>query len=190
MKRKKITPSQLSLFSRSPVVGAWWNELRVQGLFKDKLPERNELENQLLKDGIRHEELLIANLKKQGCRIAELEGKQTEIDYQSSIDAMAEGYDYIWQASLNNKEMRGTADLLKKIKGSSPFGDWTYQPIECKLSSKTKTTPHCFYVRADTSRARRAAPREREWERRRNTMFCAATAVSSLANACASSSSP
>ena len=103
MKRKKITPSQLSLFSRSPVVGAWWNELRVQGLFKDRLPERNELENQLLKDGIRHEELLIANLKKQGHRIAELGGKQTEIDYQSSIDAMAEGYDYIWQASLNNK---------------------------------------------------------------------------------------
>ena len=27
MKRKKITPSQLSLFSRSPVVGAVWNEL-------------------------------------------------------------------------------------------------------------------------------------------------------------------
>ena len=145
MKRKKITPSQLSLFSRSPVVGAWWNELRVQGLFKDRLPERNELENQLLKDGIRHEELLIANLKKQGYRIAELGGKQTEIDYQSSIDAMAEGYDYIWQASLNNKEMRGTADLLEKIKGSSPFGDWTYQPIECKLSSKTKTT---FLVQA------------------------------------------
>ena len=139
MKRKRITPSQLSLFSRSPVVGAWWNELRVQGLFKEKLPERNELENQLLKDGIRHEELLIANLKKQGYRIAELEGKQTEIDYQSSIDAMAEGYDFIWQASLNNEEMRGTADLLEKIKGSSPFGDWTYQPIECKLSSKTKT---------------------------------------------------
>ena len=64
MKRKRITPSQLSLFSRSPVVGAWWNELRVQGLFKEKLPERNELENQLLKDGIRHEELLIAKLKK------------------------------------------------------------------------------------------------------------------------------
>ena len=57
--KRKITPSQLSLFSRSPVVGAWWNELRAQGLFKDRLPERNELENQLLKDGIRHEELLI-----------------------------------------------------------------------------------------------------------------------------------
>ena len=145
MKRKKITPSQLSLFSRSPVVGAWWNELRVQGLFKDRLPERNELENQLLKDGIRHEELLIANLKKQGYRIAELRGEQTDIDYQSSIDAMMEGYDFIWQASLNNEEMRGTADLLEKIKGSSPFGDWTYQPIECKLSSKTKTT---FLVQA------------------------------------------
>ena len=39
--------------------------LYAQGLFKDKLPEKNELENQLLKDGIRHEELLISSLKKQ-----------------------------------------------------------------------------------------------------------------------------
>ena len=28
-----ITPSQLALFSRSPVIGAWWEELKAQGLF-------------------------------------------------------------------------------------------------------------------------------------------------------------
>ena len=79
MKRKKIRPSQLSLFSRSPVVGAWWNELRVQGLFKDKLPERNELENQLLKDGIRHEELLIANLKNKVTELLNLEANKLKL---------------------------------------------------------------------------------------------------------------
>ena len=60
---------------------------------------------------------------------------------------MADGCDYIWQASLKNKEMRGSADLLKRIEGTSHFGNWTYQPIECKLSSKTKTT---FLVQASS----------------------------------------
>ena len=145
MKKRIITPTQLSLFSRSPEVGAWWNELKSRGLFKDKLPEKNELENQLLKDGIRHEELLISNLKKQGHKIAELTGKQNESDYKDTKKAMEDGFDYIWQASLKNKEMRGSADLLKRIEGTSNYGNWTYQPIECKLSSKTKTT---FLVQA------------------------------------------
>mgnify|MGYP003327776296 FL=1 len=89
--------------------------------------------------------LKIKKLKKQGFQIAELEGKQNESDYQATKKAMSDGYDFIWQASLTNEEMRGSADLLRKIPGSSPFGDWSYQPIECKLSSKTKTT---FLVQA------------------------------------------
>ena len=145
MHPRKITPSQLALFSRSPVIGAWWEELRSQGLFKDKCPENTELDKQLFLDGLRHEEVLIKKLKKQGFRIAKLEGKQNEDSYEATLGAMSDGYDFIWQASLTNMEMRGSADLLKKINGSSPFGNWSYQPIECKLSSKTKTT---FLVQA------------------------------------------
>ena len=129
---RKITPTQLALFSRSPVVGAWWEELKSQGLFKDKRPDDTELDKQLFIDGLRHEEVLIKKLKKKGFRIAELEGKQTECDYKATKQAMSHGYDFIWQASLTNEEMRGSADLLKKVQGSSPFGNWSYQPIECK----------------------------------------------------------
>ena len=142
---RKITPTQLALFSRSPVVGAWWEELKSRGLFKEQRPDDTELDKQLFIDGLRHEEVLIKKLKKQGFQIAELEGKQSECDYQATKKAMSDGYDFIWQASLTNEEMQGSADLLRKIPGSSPFGDWSYQPIECKLSSKTKTT---FLVQA------------------------------------------
>ena len=145
MNSRKITPTQLSLFSRSPTVAAWWEELKSRGLFRDKKPDDTELDKQLFIDGIRHEKVLIGNLKKKGFRIAELEGKQNENNYKATKQAMSDGYDFIWQASLTNEEMRGSADLLKKIKGSSPFGAWSYQPIECKLSSKTKTT---FLVQA------------------------------------------
>ncbi len=142
---RQITPTQLSLFCRSPVIGAWWEELRAQGLFKDKRPDDTELDKQLFADGLRHEEVLIAKLEKKGFNVAHLPGKQNERDYLATKNAMADGYDFIWQASLHSDEMRGSADLLRKVKGSSLFGDWSYQPIECKLSSSAKTT---FLVQA------------------------------------------
>ncbi len=145
MTKRQITPTQLSLFSRSPIVGAWWEELHAQGLFKDQLPEPTALDKQLGKDGLRHEEVLISKLKKDGYRIASLPGKQIERDYQATKEAMADGYDFIWQASLQNEEMRGSADLLRRIKSPSSLGEWSYRPIECKLASKTKTT---FLVQA------------------------------------------
>jgi len=68
--KRIITPTQLSLFSRSPVVGAWWEELKSQGLFKEQRPDDTELDKQLFIDGLRHEEILIKKLKKQGFQIA------------------------------------------------------------------------------------------------------------------------
>ena len=47
MSFRKITPTQLALFSRSPIVGAWWEELKSQGLFKDQRPDDTELDKQL-----------------------------------------------------------------------------------------------------------------------------------------------
>ena len=44
MSSRKITPTQLSLFSRSPIVGAWWEELKSQGLFKDNKFNRGRLD--------------------------------------------------------------------------------------------------------------------------------------------------
>ena len=86
-----ITPSQLSLFSISPVIGAWWQEL----------------DQQLFADGLRHEEVLLEKLEKEGHRIARLPGKQTDADYTATKQAMAEGYDFIHQASLCDGGMRG-----------------------------------------------------------------------------------
>ena len=51
---------------------------------------------------------------------------------------MRSGADYIWQASMHNDEMRGSADLLERIEEPSALGDWSYIPIECKLSSHPK----------------------------------------------------
>ena len=110
-----VTPSQLSLFSISPVIGAWWQELEARKLFVDTKPAVSELDQQLFADGLRHEQVLLNKLEKQGHSIARLPGKQTEADYAATRDAMAEGVAFIHQASLCNEEMRGSADLLRRI---------------------------------------------------------------------------
>lgn len=139
------TPSKLSLFSRSPVIGAWWEELEARGLFEGVKPEISALDQQLFDDGIRHERVLLDKLERQGARIARLPGKQSDADYAATKAAMAEGFDFIHQASLCNEEMRGSADLLRRIEEPSEFGEWSYIPIECKLASKPRTT---FLVQA------------------------------------------
>lgn len=145
MTSRLITPSQLALFSRSPVVGAWWEELQARNLFQGEKPALSALDQQLLSDGLRLEQVLLSKLEAEGHSMARLTGKQSSADEAATRAAMAEGHDFIHQATLRNDEMRGSADLLRKIPGSSPFGDWSYIPIECKLSSKPRTT---FLVQA------------------------------------------
>ena len=105
-----ITPSQLSLFSISPVIGAWWEELQAQKLFEGSKPTVSELDQQLFADGLRHEQVLLTTLEKAGHSIVRLPGKQTEADYAATRKAMAQGVEFIHQASLCNEEMRGSAD--------------------------------------------------------------------------------
>ena len=145
MPTRLITPSQLSLFSISPVIGGWWEELQAQKLFEGCKPAVSELDQQLFADGLRHEQVLLTKLEKEGHSMARLPGKQTEADYAATSEAMAEGVEFIHQASLRNDEMRGSADLLKRIDRPSWLGEWSYIPIECKLASKPKTT---FLVQA------------------------------------------
>ena len=52
MATRLITPSQLSLFSISPVIGAWWEELQAQKLFEGSKPAVSELDQQLFANGL------------------------------------------------------------------------------------------------------------------------------------------
>ena len=138
MADRLITPSQLSLFSRSPVIGAWWEEVHATDPKRAPRPEVKALDDLLFEAGHEHEQVLIAQLKREDKRVAELRGKQDASDYEECLEAMRSGADYIWQASMHNDEMRGSADLLERIEEPSALGDWSYIPIECKLSSHPK----------------------------------------------------
>ena len=97
MSTRLITPSQLSLFSISPVIGAWWQELEAHKLFDGSKPAGSELDQQLFADGLRHEQVLLTKLEREGHRIARLPGKQSDADYAATQAAMADVVDFIHQ---------------------------------------------------------------------------------------------
>ena len=107
MPTRLITPSQLSLFSISPVIGAWWQELEARKLFEGNKPAVSELDQQLFADGLRHDQVLFTKLEKEGHSIARLPGRQTEADYYATQAEMAEGVDFIHQAWLGSDETGG-----------------------------------------------------------------------------------
>ena len=137
-----FTPTQLSLYSNSKIA-AWWEELEQRGLFEDKLPKSTALEIRLQEEGDKHEKQLLEFFIQKGKSVAniqeQVEGNQ-KLRITKTVECMKKGFDVIYQASFKNLEMRGIADFLYKVPLKSDLGDWSYQPIECKLSSKTKTT--------------------------------------------------
>ena len=140
MSDRLITPSQLALFSRSPVIGAWWEELRAQGLFQQQRPATTPLDELLFKQGHKHEEVLLQRLEAAGMDVyrqqpVDPDGPPQQEDYANTRTAMQQGRHYIHQAALHNEDIRGWADLLERIDKPSALGNWSYIPIECKLSS-------------------------------------------------------
>jgi predicted RecB family nuclease len=139
-----ITPSQLALFSRSPVLGSWWEELAAEKLFTEQRPEVTSLDELLFASGLEHEEVLLADLEASGVDVhrqqpVDPDGPPKEQDYANTLAAMREGRQFIHQAALRNDEIRGWADLLERVDDMpSVLGNWSYRPIECKLSSHPK----------------------------------------------------
>ena len=138
MSKRQISPTQLALFSRSPIIGAWWEELHQTDPNRAPKPETDSLNKLLCDSGIEHEKLLITRLIAEGKSVDLRSGALNQSGYVSTIEAMEKGYDFIHQASLQNDELRGVADLLARIDKPSKLGDWSYIPIECKLSSHPK----------------------------------------------------
>ena len=134
------TPTQLSLFSISRL-GAWWEEYDKANRVLS-FPEPTELEKRLMLEGDDHEKMLMEKFRKEGKSIVDIGNLNLskEDKFIKTIEFMKEGIDIISQGALKNKTIRGNADFLYRVEQPSNLGDWSYEPIECKLSSKSKTT--------------------------------------------------
>jgi len=93
----------------------------------------------LIKLGLEHEKEYLDELKNRGLRIAEI---STEIPWADAADAtrqaMAEGFDVIYQATFLQDPWGGRADFLRRVETPSALGCWSYEAVETKLAKSTK----------------------------------------------------
>ena len=93
--------------------------------------------------GIAHEQRYLEHLEAQGLVIARASG--TESDDQSvqagvdrTLQAMRDGADVIYQATLSDDTWSGRADFLRRVDKPSEIGDWSYEVTDTKLARDTK----------------------------------------------------
>lgn len=88
----------------------------------------------LHRKGLEHESSYVKYLEESGLSLIDLTNKS----YSEVENAMEEGYDIITQRTLQDGQLMGRTDILKKVNGKSKFGDYSYEVEDTKLSLVTK----------------------------------------------------
>ena len=89
--------------------------------------------------GARHEAEYLKFLRETGVSVVELQAlKDEQQSIRETISCMEKGVEAIAQGSLLAGRWFGRPDILRKVSGSSRFGDWAYEIYDCKLSRETK----------------------------------------------------
>lgn len=102
--------------------------------------------------GYAHEAEYLDTLKQRHQRVIDIakgnESMAQKID--ATRCAMREGYDIIFQATLQDESFIGHADFLRKVPQPSNLGDWSYEVLDTKLarSSRAKFIVQLAYYSA------------------------------------------
>jgi predicted RecB family nuclease len=88
----------------------------------------------LIKRGQEHEAAYVEFLSKKGLKVVNLNGQPIE----SVVEAMKQGADVLVQASLQDGQWMGYADILLKVPGKCRFGNWSYEVQDTKLAQNTR----------------------------------------------------
>jgi uncharacterized protein len=91
----------------------------------------------LVELGNRHEKNYLEYLQAQGKVVVEIP-KFKDTDGMLTANAMRDGADVIFQASLVDSPWRGFADFLIRVEQASELGAWSYEAADTKLSQTTK----------------------------------------------------
>ncbi len=114
----------------------------LQHLFSpQELPPETDGDRLLKSKGLQHEREYLRDLHERGLRIAEIPSdvsitKRVELTQQ----AMADGFDVIYQAALARPPWNGFADFLLRVDGRpSKFGSYSYDVADTKLALSAKS---------------------------------------------------
>jgi predicted RecB family nuclease len=88
----------------------------------------------LIQRGREHEAAYVKFLTEKGLKVVHLNGQPIE----GVVEAMKQGADVLVQASLQDGQWTGYADILLKVPGKSKFGSWSYEVQDTKLAQNTR----------------------------------------------------
>jgi uncharacterized protein len=99
--------------------------------------------------GIQHEQAYLRDLRGRGLQVVEV---PTDVPWSAAtartVDALQQGVDALYQATLLEGDWRGRADFLVRVNEPSALGAWSYEVVETKLARSTKARAViqlCFY---------------------------------------------
>ena len=89
--------------------------------------------------GSAHERNYVEHLTKAGLQVVRIDGVEiTGEAIFETLAAMKNGVQVIVQGALSCDGWVGRADILRRVEVPSAVGDWSYEPIDTKLSRETK----------------------------------------------------
>jgi uncharacterized protein len=131
-----FSPSDLTTYVESEF--ASWME-HFSKVAPDKIPETDDTDSMmglLQEKGDRHEHDVLNALIAEGKNVADLTDSEDKV--VSTIAAMKEGCDIIFQGCLEKAPFKGYSDFLIKVSGESKLGDYHYEVWDTKLSKTVK----------------------------------------------------
>lgn len=89
--------------------------------------------------GIRHEHDYLDELRRRGLQICEItQDDDLDAQVRATREAMAQGFDVIYQAALLQPPFVGYADFLIRVVGASKLGDYHYELADTKLAKSNQ----------------------------------------------------
>ena len=102
-------------------------------------PHRKDPIVELLTErGREHEAAYLKHLRAQKLIVVEIRVPPGEEGVETTLGAMRDGADIIYQAPLADARWHGRADFLRKVQQPSALGAWSYEVIDAKLATETR----------------------------------------------------
>jgi len=99
---------------------------------------RDPIVELLAERGREHEAAYLRHLRAQKLTVAEVQAAPGADSVETTVKAMRDGADVIYQAPLANERWHGCADFLRKVPRPSELGSWSYEVVDAKLATETR----------------------------------------------------